>query len=627
MKRIFILILSLLYCVLGLPQGKDQNLDELLLKGFSSKDSAHYYFNKASKLLYSRADSASYDYFKFQQKYRANENDSAFYFSEKTIPIYIDFDSLNRLRKIYLGQHYMRLYEGKYEDAMNNIQKALTVAEKLKDTAYISLHLTDKANVYHDFENYDLGVQWGKKAFQMINSLKVKNYKYMIFANNVIAINFDDWNKPDSALFYHYKNLEYLKKVGSDTLRYSFVFNNIGNTLLKNKRYKEAKKYIHQSLTYNKLRGRNYNLATNYTNLATIAYREWDNQLAKQYFIDAYKFAEASQSIEKIRDVTQQEAWFYKKTGNYKKALERQEAFYLLKDSIFNKDRAKSVAEMATKYETKKKENKILIQKSLLVEKELEVKEKNSWIFGAFGLALILGLFGYLVYGQQKLKQEQLKKESELDKAFSAIEAQNKLQEQRLRISRDLHDNIGSQLTYIISSLDNLKYVQTDENSVDKLSEISRFTNNTINELRDTIWVMNKDDISWEDLQARISNFIAQAKVVSKKTSFNFNIDSSINLQAVFSSEVGMNVYRIIQESVNNATKYADASEITVRIEQVNSEYQVQIKDNGKGFDKDSITYGSGLINIQKRANDLGAKAEILSEMQKGTTISFSLPV
>ena len=77
---------------------------------------------------------------------------------------------------------------------------------------------------------------------------------------------------------------------------------------------------------------------------------------------------------------------------------------------------------------------------------------------------------------------------------MAQIESQNKLQEQRLSISRDLHDNIGAQLTFIISSLENTKFgIPNLETAVEKrLDKISDFTRNTIVELRDTIWAMNK---------------------------------------------------------------------------------------------------------------------------------------
>ena len=88
------------------------------------------------------------------------------------------------------------------------------------------------------------------------------------------------------------------------------------------------------------------------------------------------------------------------------------------------------------------------------------------------------------------------------------------MQEQRLNISRDLHDNIGAQLTFIISSVDNIKYAFdiTNEKLDSKLNNISSFAKDTIVELRDTIWAMNSNEISFEDLEIRINNYIEKAK-------------------------------------------------------------------------------------------------------------------
>src|SRR5690606_18559390 len=214
----------------------------------------------------------------------------------------------------------------------------------------------------------------------------------------------------------------------------------------------------------------------------------------------------------------------------------------------------------------------------------------------------------------------QLQKESELKTALAKIETQNKLQEQRLRISRDLHDNIGAQLTFIISSIDNLKFGFTDisEKLGQKLTGISQFASQTIYELRDTIWAMNKENITFEDLQARIANFIEQAKNASEKTEFSFNIEKNVDETHVFSSVEGMNIYRINQEAVNNALKYAAADEDEVNISKEKNKHQIEIADNGKGFDPNTTEMGNGLNNMKKRAREIGGTLQIKSS-KKGT--------
>ena len=239
-----------------------------------------------------------------------------------------------------------------------------------------------------------------------------------------------------------------------------------------------------------------------------------------------------------------------------------------------------------------------------------------------------MGLLGYVVYSQQRLKNRQLRKEGELQTALAKIETQNRLQEQRLRISRDLHDNIGSQLTFIISSLDNLKYrlknVAPEIN--EKLTEIGAFTRTTINELRDTIWAMNKEHIYFEDLQTRISNFIDTARSLSEKITFTFKVDRNDAKAYAFTAIEGIHVYRIIQEAVNNSLKYAQAEKIAVYIKEEATAFIIEIKDDGVGFDSTKPTFGNGLSNMKKRVKEMHGNLSIQSQNDNGTSIRFTAP-
>jgi len=308
---------------------------------------------------------------------------------------------------------------------------------------------------------------------------------------------------------------------------------------------------------------------------------------------------------------------------DFESANEYTKLWKLTNDTILNEERIKAVTEFETKYETEKKQKEILSQRAEIAEKDLEVRRKNTWIYGSLGLALVLGLLGYLFFNQQKLKNRQLKKEGELNQALARIETQNKLQEQRLRISRDLHDNIGSQLTFVTSSVDNLKFGLKEDNPkvTEKLGKISEFTTQTIYELRDTIWAMNKTEIAFEDLQTRIANFIENAGAAAQGVDFQFVVSKNIDTSVVFSSIKGMNIYRIIQEAVNNALKYASPQRISVTIDPQENGYVLQVKDDGKGFNKDDVELGNGLANMKKRARDLNGSIDITSIVGDGTSI------
>ena len=198
------------------------------------------------------------------------------------------------------------------------------------------------------------------------------------------------------------------------------------------------------------------------------------------------------------------------------------------------------------------------------------------------------------------------KKEFELQTAIEKIDYQNRLQEQRLSISRDLHDNIGAQLTFIISSIHTLKstFKIEDHNINNKLNNISNFTKDTITELRDTIWAMNNAEITFSEMNKRILNFLSKAQNSFENVNFTFNVDPSLE-NMKFSSSEGMNIYRIIQEAVNNSLKYSHAKNINIEVKNIQNDILVEIFDDGKGFDEKEITPGSGLLNMKKRASEI----------------------
>ena len=86
-----------------------------------------------------------------------------------------------------------------------------------------------------------------------------------------------------------------------------------------------------------------------------------------------------------------------------------------------------------------------------------------------------------------------------------------------------------------------------------------------------------------------------------------------------------MNIYRIIQEAINNTIKYAEADAIEVSITENKSELQIEIKDNGLGFDQKNIELGNGINNMRKRARDIGANLDIKSGNNSGTSITINI--
>ncbi|WP_026724910.1 tetratricopeptide repeat-containing sensor histidine kinase [Flavobacterium sasangense] len=615
LKQLFIfLIITFSYNVLA------QNSKELLVKAYTSKDSSDYYFKKAKNAIKNDADEAEYYFCKNAFHTDFGTSDSAIYYGETALKKFKDTKNYNSIITIYnnLGRAYND--KGQYENAIRNRISGLKLAERHNLQNWIGNFYIGLSYDYHDFEDYPKGIYYGKKAIHYFLNKKDAQAKDIRSSFNATAINYDDWNKPEQALFYHKQNLKYIK--GKDTLLLHSTFNNIGNTLLKQKKFEEAKKWLLRSVKIldfkvkqNDILYTDYDYATCYTNLATIATELNQYEEAKNYFDLAFEYSKKSETAEKLRDYYQQKIIFNKKYNKLAEAIEEQENYIKLRDSIYTTEKNKTITELETKYQTEKKEKQIL-------QHQAEVKQKNIWLLLISSFTII----GLIVFRNFRAKAKLQKEQLELENKLLEEQSNYKIQEQRLDISRELHDNVGSQLTFIISILDNLKSssVQFDDAIDKKIDTLTNFANKSISELRDTIWVLNSKQLSLFELKTRMTNFIKDASESVDTISFHFDFDIQNDVQ--LSSKQAINLYRILQEIVNNAIKHANAKDISVSISQIENELQIKISDNGIGFDYESQKRKSfGLTNIKNRIQEINGNLEVESNETKGTNYSIKV--
>ena len=511
---------------------------------------------------------------------------------------------------------------GLYEEALKAYLKSIKIYDKKKDLNNQAIINNNIGLVYRSLEMNNKAKSYHRKAIFAFEKLKKKKGLSEAYNNMAIIYAYED--SLSSALRYFKYSLK-LEEELKDIRGIAESLNNVGGVYYYMEEIDSALNYFSKAIKLERSAKNYASLASAYNNLGDVYLYKQNFVEAKKNFDSAFVYAKKSKSAFDIESTLNYYALLYEAKNDYKKASEFYKKKGVFHDSIQKLSNVKQLQELETKYQTAKKDTEIAKNRAVLAEKELKLKKKNTIIFGSLGFAFVLGLLGYLLYNQQKIKNNQLIKEAELKEALVKIETQNKLQEQRLQISRDLHDNIGSQLTFIISSIDNLKYFDiAKEKLVSKFDNISGFTKNTITELRDTIWAMNKNAISIEDLQIRITNFIDQAKLATQGISFDFAIEKNVNASHEFSSIEGMNIYRIIQEAVNNAIKYANASQIKIQLQQESNKMIFSISDNGIGFSEGEIELGNGLNNMKKRALELKAELKIEAEKGKGTMVSIS---
>lgn len=514
-----------------------------------------------------------------------------------------------------IGLSFMK--KGIIDSASVYYYKALKELEPTNNTEKLGLLYDDMARMYRKLKQTKRSLEFYDKALKLYEA--ENNLEGIARINNESGAVFrDDLADYETANERFEKSLR-IQRQRNDSVGIGYALEFLGYNQLLIKDYKKSESYLMQALAIREKLGDDFATMLNYTALG-----EYYNQTVQPQKSNEY-FEKSNALARKIKYPDIQKYNYgnimhnYEALGDYKNAYQNLKAFNVLNDSLYNAKKLKDVEEISTKYETAEKEKQI-------AEKELALKIRNQWIFGLTALAVIIGLTGFLLYKQQILKNIQQQKDNELKLALEKIESQNKLQEQRLSISRDLHDNIGAQLSFIVSAIDTVKYYLsgTNDKLTNRLEDIGVFAKETIQELRDTIWAMNKSGISINDLQARIANFIEKAKHLHPNTRISVVTAKNITDDISFTGLQGLNIFRIIQEATNNALKYAQAEQIEISINQNENNIHFLVKDNGKGFVEKEIEPGNGLLNMRKRALELGNELTLHSEVGKGTTITIA---
>lgn len=550
--------------------------------------------------------------------------------AEHLIPLYLkNAKSANKLHypigeaSSYSNLALIYYYQGKYSLQVENSLKALRLFETANALDKLALE-------YAEFgyrvkrRDFNLAMRYMNKGKTLAE--KINDTVSLLSIYNNYGVLKEMKNELDSALFFYRKGLS-LKKIVKDSVGIPYSLNAIAGVYILQNRFSDAKILYNEALLRRQKINDGVGIAENYDYLGDLYRMQNENRKALESYQNALELALKYNYIDLISGIYKSISETNEKLGNLPEAFTNFKKYEQFKDSLTNKETNSKIAELEVRFDTNNKEKLLIQNKNLLLQKEAEARRKNYIVIMLVVFLIFVALIARLLYRQQVFKNKQQQQEHELKSAITQIETQNKLHEQRLLISRDLHDNIGSQLTFIISSVDNITYAFDLKNSKldSKLQSISSFARETILELRDTIWVLNTTNMTLEDLRSRILNFIEKAQSAKEHISFVFVIDSNLNA-ITFSALSGMNVYRIIQESVNNALKYAHAHVIRIEVNDIGNEIEISIHDDGIGFDQQNFEPGNGLQNMSKRIAELNGNIKVISAPNDGTQVIATFP-
>ncbi|MCS5490700.1 tetratricopeptide repeat-containing sensor histidine kinase [Algoriphagus limi] len=320
-------------------------------------------------------------------------------------------------------------------------------------------------------------------------------------------------------------------------------------------------------------------------------------------------------------------AKIYFRKGDFEKGNAYLEEYVELNKKVFNEENAKLLTDLQVRYDLEKKENQIALQQSEILEQSA-ILQRNYFGFAALGLLLLM-LGGTFVFYQKqnKRKQDLLLKDRKLKVKEAYIQASIESQEQeRRRMAQDLHDGFGQYISALRMYVSQLKSNQAQEELKTELvsrtdlvlDEMSKEISNVVYDLMPATLIRFGLIPALEDLAHRIN--------AGQKVHLDILTE---NLPNRMDELVEINLFRICQEWINNVLKYAQAHQISLRISQNHGTAQLQILDDGNGFDAGIFKQSkrNGWRNITTRTELLNGKLELFTQPgQQGTELLVTFP-
>ncbi|WP_299260631.1 sensor histidine kinase [uncultured Aquimarina sp.] len=553
------------------------------------------------------------------------------------------------------------------------------------DSAYINFNRADK--IYKSLENSnsynvaELAFEHGSILLDLVKlTRKIKDYgesedyvvrairkfetsgnlKYVPLSYNNLGIIAQQLERYDDAILYYEKAIEHAKNTPKEVFYATQSYNNIGTVYKSLKKYEEAKESYNKALSYKSFFGnRPKHYARLLDNLAYVQFLSGaDSNETLDLFNKTLRIRDSVNDLVGLSTNHMHLAEFHKSKGNDSLAkfhalkveevapivnnnvelllayqmlmevtasgdgLSYAQKHIKLNDSLIKEERAYTNKFARIKFETEEKTEEIAAIS----------RENQLLIFAILGLS-VLFLLGYVIFRQQQSNKEllfeQKQQQSNQEIYRLLLSQQLKLEEGRKmeqhRMSEELHDGVLGRLFGVRLSLDGINqrandgFTESRNVFIDELKSIEK-------EIRLISHDLGTDTLSPDIAYVDVVESLVSDLCTVHKMEFEFTNDENIDWETI-DDQKKVNLFRIIQESLQNIFKHAQAKSVKISFDYVDDKINLTILDDGIGFKSSKVKRGIGLKNITSRVTQMNGVVDFISNQDAGTKVSVGIPI
>lgn len=527
---------------------------------------------------------------------------------------------LNSMGNIYV-------YLNAYPKALSLFLEALDLSKSLKDFK-LETNLYNNIGMVYDYNNdLDKALEYYKKAQSGYEILK--DDAGLAGALNNLGLVYKNKGLPEQAIPYYDKALLLFSKLKSPW-GVAVLENNLGVAYGLMNDQASAIRYHQRALATNAAIGNLDGVANSNNSLGDCYLALKDYNRAKASYQKGLEFSERIKARDRKAESLEGLAKTSEGSNDFKSALKFFKAAKVLRDSILNLEKSQKLYELEQKYESQLKQKQIELLNAESERQKLEISEqqallskRNLQLLFVGSSMVLIAIVVYLLYSRMRLLQQKKLEAIRVEKEQAVFRS---LYEQRLNISKDMHDEIGSGLTHIamVSELMSMQRKSGEElhRDVQTISETSR---KLIENMSDIVWAINPKNESLENLIAYIRE---QTTRYFEPFDVNYIIDIDSNIpDRRLTNLQRRNLFLVTKESLNNALKHASPKEVKLSIHVDENLLKFYIEDNGRGFDSEKIRKtANGLKNMRSRMEQIGGSFEI-ENLHPGTRVSYTMPL
>lgn len=546
-------------------------------------------------------------------------SDSAFLYYFKAEKMYIKRNDKLNLAKTRLNKAFLQFNESDLTGAEISVYKALSAIkrEKNNDIFYDSYNLLGM--IYNELGDYNKSIEYHNMALSSIDAATSPiEFQSKATSLNNLGLVYQNFNKQNQAISYFEEGLQNKKELLLyKPYIYAMLLDNLGYSRHKIKNSKGLPELFYESLKLRDSLQLTTGVIISQIHLSEYFASKNDTLKSKQYANAAVATARNSKNNRNLLLPLKQMAVI-----EPKKASIFNKEYIHINDSLQKADR--NIADKFTRIEYETDQVK---------QENTTLTTQNRNLVYIFGSILILGLFLYIIKSQKARNRELLFKQEQQrvnEEIYSLmISQQNNVETIRIiekkRVAQELHDGVLGRMFGVRMNLDSLNKMNDELAAKQRNSYLSELKN-IEQDIREISHDLNREK------SELINNFVAIVDNLFEDQKKTFDpklvssIDSTIKWETM-SNSIKINLYRIIQESLQNINKYAKAKAIRVEFKKEIDNLFLEISDDGIGFNVNKAKKGIGLQNMLSRINECKGTFEIKSKIGEGTVITVTVPI